>query len=480
MSILQHKRKLLVLAVVFIVAVFAMAIGANWVYAAACTGIPPFPDVPASNFACTDIQRILNLNITTGIGGNYLGDQNVTRYQMAAFLNRVTTANSNGTESYLFNLDHNGNVSPDGAAIRAFSEDGNALYGISDGAGLADNGVEGLTNSTSTVEAGVLGQNNGAGPGLLGVSGGTGSGNYGVRASSSGSHGVYATTNDSADYAGYFTGGGGGVRAVTSNDIGVSVSTTGGADAINATSADNDGIYGNASDTTGSWWGLWGQSNPSYGLYANTNTAASYAGYFADDIFVSAGCVGCNLATVVQNGDKEALEPGDLVVAVGVAPATSPEAEAPAIMVSKATAATAGQVVGVVKGHFISEIVSKDVEEVTTEWVEFVDEESGEVDKIPVDAVNVVQVEAEDARMEVEAAPSGEYAVMVYGGVAQVKVDASLGAIAAGDSLALSADGRAVNAAAVEGEAATGRVLGVALEAASGGESLIWVLISPR
>ncbi len=55
-------------------------------------------------------------------------------------------------------------------------------------------------------------------------------------------------------------------------------------------------------------------------LYANT-TAGTYSAYFEDDIYVVGNCVGCTLVFVARNDSAASLEPGDLVMPVGIADA---------------------------------------------------------------------------------------------------------------------------------------------------------------
>lgn len=68
-----------------------------------------FGDVPDSNTFHDDIGAILERGITTGCGGgNYCPAENVTREQMAAFLNRIFRAQ--GTATGYASVEANGTV----------------------------------------------------------------------------------------------------------------------------------------------------------------------------------------------------------------------------------------------------------------------------------------------------------------------------------------------------------------------------------
>ncbi|MCU7548174.1 tail fiber domain-containing protein [Chitinophagaceae bacterium LB-8] len=169
-------------------------------------------------------------------------------------------------------------------------------------------------NTTGTTSYGVYG--NSPYIGVYGSSGtygvfGTGTqigvhgqgGNYGVSATATtstgygviaqgGSRGIYATANTSNGYGVYGVGyygvyGTGGTYGVygTSSTFGVyGFGNTG----VYGTSnyAGGDALRSYASGT-GSCWGLNAYSQYSYGIYASTGTASSYAGYFAGNIYVT-------------------------------------------------------------------------------------------------------------------------------------------------------------------------------------------------
>ena len=55
-----------------------------------CNGVAPFNDVSAASWSCGHIKRLVELGVTQGCGnGNYCPGNEVTREQMAAFLDRA-------------------------------------------------------------------------------------------------------------------------------------------------------------------------------------------------------------------------------------------------------------------------------------------------------------------------------------------------------------------------------------------------------
>jgi len=139
----------------------------------------PFNDVPAGYWAFAAIDRISNLHITVGCGGgNFCPEQNVTRAQMAGFINNLTKAWNNTNEPYIFSVDNQDDgtgSSGDGIVARSYGQNG--LEGISYGAAYADNGVYGETNSTSTGDAAVYANSTGAATGVYAKSA-SGTGGY--------------------------------------------------------------------------------------------------------------------------------------------------------------------------------------------------------------------------------------------------------------------------------------------------------------
>lgn len=236
----------------------------------------------------------------------------------------------------------------------------------------------------------------------------------------------------------------GGSEFVAGNgDFGLAVQNTDSGDGIRALSNTSSGS---------NWAALYAiNSGSSPAIFANSD--GTYSGVFADDIYVAGNCVGCSLVFVAQNAGDAALEVGDLVTASGIAPALSEESE-PVLLVRRADDAAVG-VVGVVQSR--AQIVAS----------EKYDQVAQSADK----ADGPVQ--------------PGDHLFIVVQGLAQVKVDASMGAIAAGQRLAatgMPGHARALKTVQVEGitieEGAP--LVGVALESQDAGQGLVWVLVTLR
>jgi hypothetical protein len=418
----------------------------------------PFVDIPTGAWYCANVLRILDLNITTGTSGTtYSPTVYVNRAQMAAFIDRVTKANSD-SQVYLFDLDHNGNVTPDGAAIRAISEDGSSLSGISDGVGLADNGVYGQTNSTSSSDAGVRGTNIGTGPGVYGYSTAAGTANFGVRGYSGSSHGVYgvAGTTD-GDYGGGYFYGPTGLYATADDASG---------DAVRA-NCPGTGLAG--------CWGLDADSGNSTGVVADTaRTDQNYGILTNDNLYVGGSCIGCTVAMIVQNGSDKDLSAGDLVAVIGIS-APLAESNEPTITVTKADLGSTNGVIGVVKNTLEIEMISKP--EVTFVEVQVPDPEGGEADVVwePQTTERMIAVHNGVER----SAQPGDYLVIIVQGMAQVNVDAGQGPIAAGDQLVLFGDA-AVSAANLESTDSKLTSVGTTVENLNEGRGMVWVLVDFR
>lgn len=441
-----------------IIIVFLLSLGVVSAVSAAPLACGPFLDIPGGAWYCANVLRILDLGITTGTSGTtYSPTDNVNRAQMAAFIDRVTTANSD-SQVYLFDLDHNGNVTPDGAAIRATSYDGSSLSGISDGVGFADNGVFGQTNSTAPGDSGVRGTNIGAGSGVFGYSSAAGTANFGVRGYSGSSHGVYgiAATTDGAYGGGWFSGPTG-LYATADDSSG---------DAIRA-DCPNTGLSG--------CWGLDADSGNSTGVVADTARGDQNYGIVTNDnLYVGGACTGCSIAWIVQNvGDKD-LVTGDLVAVTGIG-APLADSQEPTINVTKADLNSTNGIIGVVKNTLEIEMVSKP--DVSFVEVEVPDPEGGEPDVIwePRTSERMIPVHNGVDRP----AKSGDYLVIIVQGMAQVYVDASQAPVNAGDQLVLSGE-VAISASAL-GETGTRLTsIGTTVENLNDGQGLIWVLVDFR
>jgi len=213
-----------------------------------------------------------------------------------------------------------------------------------------------------------------------------------------------------------------------------------------------DGIHVQASVSNGpNYAALYAyNSGTSPAVHANSN--GTYSGYFLDDIYVAGSCVGCTVAYVAVNGGDAPLEAGDLAAAAGVNGPLS-GTTAPVLRVHRAGDGDA--VVGIVESRAILRTSEKEGE--TTQSAE---------------------------RAEGAAAP-GEYLFIVVSGVAEVKVDASGGAIAAGQRLAAAGaagHARALKSVKVEGmEVVEGAAqVGIALASLESGAGLVPVLVTLR
>lgn len=339
------------------------------------------------------------------------------------------------------------------------SGDWHGVYGQSTSANFADNGVYGYTESANdATEAGVRGYNVGIGAGVHGTGIGTDTG-YGVRATSSDAHAVYADSNSATygHYGGWFTGPQG-VYA-TSEAIG--------SDAITAECT-----------AGGACFGLDSSSTTSNAIYANTGRADSNYGLLTyDNIYSLNYHAASGFSLVAQNGGDADLEVGDLVAVNGIAESIS-GSNVPLLSVQRADAASAAGAVGVVESAYSIEMVSRP--DVVFHETEIPNLEGGEPDVqwLPETVESEVPVHS---AVEGPVKPGGLMLVKVQG-LAQVKVNASAGAIQVGDMVTAGAEGRAAKAqqVAVEGAAPSylgGTIVGKALEPLAEGKGRIWVLV---
>jgi hypothetical protein len=197
MRFFKSKRRMVLLGTALLLAVLLgttlTAFAHDW----------PFGDVSASSPFYWNIRRIAVLNISpTGCGGgNFCPKANVTREQMAAYMDRFTKAWTDEDEPYIINMDHR-DIANNRPAIVGQSNDGNGVNGISYGAGYADNGVYGETNSTDSGEAGVYGYSTSGANGVRGRNSGSGYGVFGLTATGRGVYG-YATSSTGNTYGVY-------------------------------------------------------------------------------------------------------------------------------------------------------------------------------------------------------------------------------------------------------------------------------------
>jgi len=430
--------------------------------------------------------------------------------------------------------------SPDGRGVYGTSSSGHGVHGYS----ASSYGVYGETASTDPNIAGVYGHNDGSGTGVIGRSSsgpgvfasgspavwgmsdsgtgvlGWGLGSdpgvkgfsidgYGVRASSTNNTALYASTSsgdgvrgDSSSGAGVsgWSGSGSGVAGFSNSSYGVFGWGFGNKAGVYGESEGGPGVYGfgrsgggyfeslsadglYSKASAGAMWGVWGTSVQSYGVLGNTDVSGGYGLYTNDKCYCGGGCVDCTSMLIAQNGDDEPLELGDVVVVSGIADPISPEAMRPTLVVRKADFASSQGVVGVVEGRYVSKLVTKRI--VRLEHAE--EKTSPETGRPAIPAIKerMEEVIVEDAHTTEESAAPGEYLTVVYRGLARVKVDASLGAVRAGDLLTSSSTmGHVMKAGlmATQGEKSIGgylpgTIIGKALEPLEADKDLIWVLV---
>jgi hypothetical protein len=300
---------------------------------------------------------------------------------------------------------------------------GAGVYGWAQATTNTSYGVRGQADSTSGY--GVFGQATASTGNTRGVYGSsastTGRGVYGYASAASGeTYGVYG---DSSSPSG---------RGV----YGVADSTSGGV-----------GVYG----VSNAGSGVYGESTSGYGLYAvsdywavvgeTQSTTHNYGLYTADNAHAASYTLKGAVRQVVQNGGREPLEAGDVVVFSGMIAPTGVN-EPPVILVSKAATANSSAVAGVVYAR-------SNLEGLTLEG----------------------------------AAQPGEYLLVVVQGSARVKVSAAAGAIQPGDLLSSSAQaGVAACAAKITMEGVQtvlpGTVFAKALEALERGEGWMYVYVT--
>ncbi len=469
MKYLKTRKKLvagMVLAIILVVAVPVVL-------------AQTFSDVPTTHWAYNQIEWAADVHVTAGCGGgNFCPDANVTRAQMAVFMSNLFHAWSDSLDDAIVNIDQRtlGNSRP---AIVGRSYDGNGLEGYSYGAWSADNGVYGQTNSPSESEAGVMGLSTDAAAGVYGINANSDTStttSYGVRAYSANGPGVFSQGDS---IGGYFTGYHG-LIVEASGYWGDGVNATSiAANAGRFVSTEGDGVYV-AAEAWGKW-GLYARSDQSIGVMGSTGRIGGYGLATNQLIYTGGGCVGCTSMIIAQNGSDATLEPGEVVAVVGIAREPTEFYAQPVLLVRKADAASSQGVVGVVQGRYVTQLVTKEEERLEIRYEEVADPEGQrEAERVPVPEMIVEETVVEDAYTTTEPAAPGDYLTVVYRGLAQVKVDASPGAIQVGAPLlAGGASGYAVAAqpALEAGSVPAGAIVGKALEPLESGEGLIWVLV---
>jgi hypothetical protein len=380
-----------------------------------------------------------------------------------------------------------------GAAIWGEAATGMAVYGTSSGGhgvhGYTDNGyaVSG-TDAGATQERGFGGYFTSLnGVGVYGGSSAdiTAGNTYapGVYGKSQNGTGVYGLSESSkAGVTGQSTDGNG-VRGYSNNSTGVWGSTLGGSGDYGVYGTGGDltyGVYGNKSGTGGGLGvygendgtgagvsgnsadggGVWGYSATYHGVHGTTGaTDNNYGLYTADNLYsLNYHSLGATMQ-VVQNGDAEPLEPGDVVVIAGLGDAPA-DGLPQVILVRKVSEVGSTAVLGVVSASYAKE-------RLTTEG----------------DPTGASGLDSEIPLSEAKPVAPGDYLLVVVRGPCQVKASATGGAIQVGDLLASAgAAGHAARAGSVWVEgvamAAPGTVFGKALEPLDAGEGLIYVYVT--
>jgi hypothetical protein len=286
--------------------------------------------------------------------------------------------------------------------IRGESADGNGVYGIS----TNDIGLYGQTGGQTIYDYGVYGQAGGLGYGVYGYQSATATGGLGVY--------------------GKNEGGGSGVSGL------------------------NNGA-GN---------GTWGYSVSYNGVGGATNRVDSNYGLYTQDNLYSLNyhTLGATMQ-VVQNGDDEPLEMGDVVAIAGLGAAPT-KGMSPVIQVRKTSKANSTAVVGVVASSY------------SAEWL-----------KEQADPTGVIT--PDKAIPETGPGPigPGEYLLVVVQGPCQVKAEAIAASIQPGDLLSSGQQtGYAAKAPEMHLDGATlaapGTVLGKALEAMDNGQKLLYIYVT--
>ena len=375
-------------------------------------------------------------------------------------------------------------TSPGGYGLYGYTENGYAVSGTDAGASQAHGfggyftsmngvGVYGYSSAALTVNnfvaPGVFGKSlNGVG--VYGVSEGTNSGVRGENTTSG--RGVYGRSYSGRGVDGYsstdigvygWTGGGSGDYGVygTGGDLtygvyGFKSGTGGGLGVYGENDGTGAGVSGNSVDGAGAW----GYSGTYHGVHGVTAAADNnYGLYTADNLYsLNYHSLGATMQ-VVQNGDAEPLEPGDVVVIAGLGDAPA-DGLPRVIRVRKASEAGSTAVLGVVSASYARERFTTEGEPTGA---------SGPGDEIPPSEAKPV-------------AP-GDYLLVVVRGPCQVKASAAGGTIQVGDLLAsASVAGRVARAGSVpiDGAAmvAPGTVLGKALEPLDAGEGLIYIYVT--
>jgi hypothetical protein len=358
--------------------------------------------------------------------------------------------------------------SPGGWGVRAYTEEGFAVYGVDEGIDQAKGyggyftsntgiGVYGYSSATSVLAnayaPGVHGHSE-QGVGVFGLSESLKAGVFGLgdgigvqgrtRGNTTSSWGVYGVASDGLAYGVYGRQGD---------------SITGGLGVYGQNDGGGSGVSGyNQGDGNGTW----GFSSGYNGVGGGTNRVDNnYGLYTADNLYSANYNLSGAILQVVENAGDEPLELGDLVAIAGMgAPAV--EGGPPLLQVQKASEAHSTAVVGVVASSF------------SAEWL---------VDQGRLDPTGATVSTSDIPLAGPGPVAPGDYLLVVVQGPAQVKASALAGAIQPGDLLSSAGQtGYAARAAEIEIEGARiarpGTVVGKALEPLEADQALIYVFVT--
>ena len=350
-------------------------------------------------------------------------------------------------------------TSTNGYGAYGTSYDLDGVRGVSTGGGMANNGVYGETNSTSSWEAGVYGYSSSSASGVRGVSTGGGAADNGVygetNSTSSGEAGVYGYSSDAAKgVIGRSTLGEGiyGSTSYTATDVaGVKGWSQSGYGVHGAPWDGYAGVYGEAWNGRGGLFythyggpGIYAESNWGYGAYI------SHSLYVVGDIIATGSKAGY-VVDIVRNTDEVALQPGDVVAVVGVSDPIL--GEIPVMEVHRATSAMPAAVVGVVDQVFVHdgkpEIVSsacvqqREMIEAEMQSAATTQPQSDQADETALDHPSTPPLphncSASEGLFSVDSIQPGDYfSIVTMGAYKAIKVDASYGTIQPGDLLVAS------------------------------------------
>jgi hypothetical protein len=448
----------------------------------------------AANPSALQANQLMGVIGASGYGASaYMG----TRARVAFWASEPWTNTANGT--YLtFNTTGNGAATPGGTERMRIDNDGNVTIGT-----ISPNG---RLQVKGGIFAGYAPMQPGSGPGIA-VDAETNSGGEAIYAEClQANNNCYALEGyaPQGDYAAYMYGGKG---VYAESDDAAQPGLDGNAYGINA--------YG-VSGESASYRGMYAKSdsNSLYSLFVDskdgptqTTAALNVRGTIrGEGNLVILGSKAGYVVDIMQNQDSAALEPGDVVVIVGNAPPV--QGQIPVVTVKKASGAYDTAVAGVVDAVWyapdaetktayeaqesaaraardarnksrasarIKLTNSNGLAEVSTRRLKTTDPEVA----MPEMKVTDEQGTLHELTNETSASTGGYVSVVTLGAYKMVKVDASFGAIKAGDLLTTST--RPGYAMKVNDKvAAIGAIIGKALGNLDSGTGAIPVMVMPK